>query len=199
MKLKRPLCLMSSLMVLLLAACGPQQTDAPAYKLGERLAPAAVKAASSYRELFWEDLTPKGWDPLAGIRQEDIARLQDGDPQANQLMQKMREAWDKAPAVPALDRQSVRIAGFLVPLDAERENIREFLLVPYFGACIHSPPPPSNQTIHVVMDKPFRGRMMEPFWISGELRIEHIDSPFGVASYRLSGQRAERYVAPAKS
>lgn len=192
--------LLSGLMLMLLAACGQQQAESPAYRLGERLAPAAAKAPGAYRELFWEDLTPKGWDPLAGIRQEDIARLRDGDPQASELLQKMREAWDKAPAVPALNHQQVRIAGFLVPLDAEREQLREFLLVPYFGACIHSPPPPSNQTIHVVMDQPFQGRMMEPFWISGELRIEQADSPFGVAAYRLNGQRAERYVAtPARS
>ena len=61
--------------------------------------------------------------------------------------------WDNAPANPKLDNRRVSIAGFVVPLDGEREKTREFLLVPYFGACIHAPAPPANQVIHVVVSK----------------------------------------------
>lgn len=41
-----------------------------------------------------------------------------------------------------LDNQDVRIPGFVVPLEGDAKKITAFLLVPYFGACIHVPPPP---------------------------------------------------------
>ncbi|MDP5238727.1 DUF3299 domain-containing protein [Uliginosibacterium sp. 31-16] len=186
---------LSILLALLLLGCGESSTP-PAFRLGERLPVAGSAADANYREINWDDLAPKGWDPLDGFKREEFAALKDGDPRANEMLRKLQDAWNDAPTVPALDQQNVRIAGFLVPLDAERDQLREFLLVPYFGACIHSPPPPTNQTLHVVMDKPFTGRMMEPFWISGRLRIDRKDSPLGSAAYTLQGQLAEAYVRP---
>jgi len=56
-----------------------------------------------------------------------------------------------APVVKALDGQSVSLPGFVVPLEGDSEVITEFLLVPYFGACIHVPPPPPNQIVHVTI------------------------------------------------
>ncbi|MFP3457944.1 DUF3299 domain-containing protein, partial [Psychrobacter sp. SIMBA_152] len=54
-----------------------------------------------------------------------------------------------APVVEALDGKKVRIPGYVVQLEGDADNVTEFLLVPYFGACIHVPPPPPNQIIHV--------------------------------------------------
>ena len=52
-----------------------------------------------------------------------------------------------------LNDKDVRIPGFIVPLEyKESEIVTRFLLVPYFGACIHEPPPPPNQTIYVVYE-----------------------------------------------
>jgi hypothetical protein len=49
-----------------------------------------------------------------------------------------------------LDGQNIRLPGYIVPLEVSEEGrTTEFLLVPYFGACIHVPPPPSNQIVHV--------------------------------------------------
>jgi hypothetical protein len=48
-----------------------------------------------------------------------------------------------------LDEQEVRIPGFVVPLEGDAKTVTAFLLVPYFGACIHVPPPPTNQVIYV--------------------------------------------------
>ena len=56
-----------------------------------------------------------------------------------------------APVVEALNGQHVKIPGFVVPLDASGETVKEILLVPYFGACVHVPPPPSNQIVHVTL------------------------------------------------
>ena len=70
--------------------------------------------------------------------------------------------------------KSVKIPGFAVPLegDDEFEYIEEFLLVPYFGACIHVPPPPPNQVIHVILDKPVHFEVISfAIWITGILEI----------------------------
>ena len=59
------------------------------------------------------------------------------------------QIWDNASVLKTLDGQTVKIPGYVVPLEAIQDAMREFLLVPYFGACIHSPPPPANQIVHV--------------------------------------------------
>ena len=40
-----------------------------------------------------------------------------------------------------LDGKSVRIPGYVLPLEFEDTGVTAFLLVPYVGACIHAPPP----------------------------------------------------------
>ncbi|MGB1007610.1 MAG: DUF3299 domain-containing protein, partial [Thalassobaculaceae bacterium] len=55
-----------------------------------------------------------------------------------------------AQTVGALDGQTVRLPGFVLPLTENGAAGDEFLLVPYVGACIHSPPPPPNQMVLVV-------------------------------------------------
>ena len=51
--------------------------------------------------------------------------------------------------IPELDGQSIKIAGFVIPLEFENKRITQFFLVPFYGACIHVPPPPPNQIILV--------------------------------------------------
>ena len=70
--------------------------------------------------------------------------------------------------------KSIKIPGFAVPLEGDDgfEYIDEFLLVPYFGACIHVPPPPPNQVIHVILDKPVHWEVISfAIWITGILEI----------------------------
>ena len=76
-----------------------------------------------------------------------------------------------------------------------RDGIKEFLLVPYFGACVHSPPPPANQIIHVLPQSvPKSIRSMDPVWISGKLVREKTDSYMGAAGYRMQALLVEPYV-----
>ncbi|UCH74828.1 MAG: DUF3299 domain-containing protein, partial [Rhodospirillales bacterium] len=49
----------------------------------------------------------------------------------------------------SLSGQSIRMGGYLLPLEFTGKATTEFLLVPYVGACIHTPPPPANQIVHV--------------------------------------------------
>jgi uncharacterized protein len=94
-----------------------------------------------------------------------------------------------------LDQTSVKIPGFVVPLDIlPTGNIREFYLVPYFGACIHVPPPPPNQIVYVKMTVPVKAvSMYNAVWVSGVLRTESKTSRFGAAAYTLEGVKIEAY------
>jgi hypothetical protein len=166
------------------------------YRVGDRL--TTDKAGSqTYRQIEWDDLIPKGWDPMAAFKGLDLARLKDSDPKAQEALEKMRSAWDQAPVETALNGQRVRIAGFVVPLERKGEQILEFLLVPYFGACIHVPPPPANQIIHVIPEKPVTGmRTMDAMWVSGTLKLDRSETGMGVSGYRLRGEALAPYTRP---
>ena len=158
--------------------------------------------SGAYTELRWDDLVPKGWDPMKGLKDKGIgnlAALNDGDPKAVALMRELREAWDNAPAETQLDGTRIKLPGYLVPLEEGPAGHTEFLLVPYFGACIHTPPPPANQIVLVVPAKPAAGyRSMDTVWVSGTLKATRSNSPMGASGYRLEGALVERYKAPAR-
>ncbi|HEY9067418.1 MAG TPA: DUF3299 domain-containing protein [Burkholderiaceae bacterium] len=156
---------------------------------------ATTPTPNRYREVSWDDLTPKDWDPLKQFREMNLGQLSDADPKAVALLQRMRETWDNAPTNVDLDGQDVRIAGYLVPLDETKEGLVQFLLVPYFGACIHTPPPPSNQIIEVRPKQPSKGyRPMDTVWVSGTLRTLRSETYMGASSYRMEAMRVEPYV-----
>jgi uncharacterized protein len=155
---------------------------------------AAAAPAAAAQTITWEQLVPADWDPLKDFRGIDFNLLDDGDPRAVQMMVRLREVWDSAPTSDALVGQAVRIPGFVVPLEDSNDGMKEFLLVPYFGACIHSPPPPANQIIHVLPKSPAKGlRSMDAVWISGTLALERTDSYMGVSGYRIEAVRVEPY------
>lgn len=159
--------------------------------------PAATSASrAAAREIKWEELVPPGWDPSAKLKNRgDLNRLQDGDPKANALLREVREIWDSAPTRAELGGQKVRLPGYLVPLEGQAGEWKEFLVVPYFGACIHSPPPPANQIVHVKAAVPAKGfRSMDTVWVTGTLRTERRDTDMGVSGYTLEGAVVERYV-----
>ena len=177
-------------------AASAQLQGAPLMK--PPLAAKAPAAATAFRTIAWDALVPAGWDPYAEFRKLDMQSLDDADPRAGELMKKMRQAWDHAPVNAALVGQAVRIPGFVVPLEEGRDGITEFLLVPYFGACVHSPPPPSNQIIHVLPRSPAKGlRSMDTVWVSGQLSTAQTDSFMGAASWRLQAAGVAPYSEPA--
>jgi uncharacterized protein len=98
------------------------------------------------------------------------------------------------PEISALNGRRVRIAGFLVPLEDDASRVSEFLLVPYFGACIHLPPPPPNQMIYVKMvGAPITVDLTIPMLIEGELTVATMDSPYGKVGYLIAGREVRPY------
>lgn len=94
-----------------------------------------------------------------------------------------------------LDGKTVRIPGFVVPLDDFQEEGAEFLLVPYYGACVHTPPPPPNQIVMVGMSgkKAVKLNLFDAVWMSGKLKIASVESPYGTVGYQLEGLKVEPY------
>ena len=164
------------------------------YKVGERLSPQA-ESKSPYKTIKdWDALMPKGWDPTKDFKKIDLSKMKDSDPRAQEALQRLREAWNNAPVAPEMNGAHIRIPGFIVPLEEAHHQISEFLLVPYFGGCIHVPPPPSNQIIHVFPVKPLKNmNSMDAVWVSGVLEVFSSDTNMGSAGYRMKAEVVERY------
>lgn len=179
------------------ASAWAQKAPAGDYQVGDRLPAKAAPAKSGFREISWDDLIPADWNPEKFFADLKLDELQDSDPRAMEVMQKIREEWDRAPLVERFNGQRIRIPGFVVPLETDGKTIREFLLVPYFGACVHVPPPPANQLIHVIPDKPIAaGLNMAPVWVNGVINVARFDSELGNAGYQLKGIKVEEYKDP---
>ena len=97
--------------------------------------------------------------------------------------------------VEELDGARVRLPGFVLPFEYTASGeITEFLLVPYFGACIHTPPPPPNQLVYVTAEQPMAlGKQWEPIWAVGVLRAQSKMNDLGNAAYTLEIETWETY------
>jgi hypothetical protein len=95
---------------------------------------------------------------------------------------------DIPPDLQAYVGQRVKIPGFIVLLDAHEDALTEFLLVPVYGMCIHIPPPPPNLMIYVRASPgiPAHEWMSGGVWLKGILHIEHVESEYGAAGFRIS-------------
>lgn len=94
----------------------------------------------------------------------------------------------------ALDGKVVRIPGFMVPLEDDMKQVKEFLLVPSPQACIHVPPPPPNQMVLVEMDGKEDSKVhFGPIWIYGTLSLHSKRHLYGESSFTMSGHHIEPY------
>jgi uncharacterized protein len=168
------------------------------YRVGDRLPNASSKDSSQntvgrFRDIDWLALVPKDWDPMAEVGSLDLANMKDSDPRAVQALQRLKEAVRNAPVQPELEGAKVRIPGFAIPLERAGDKVTELLLVPYFGACIHVPPPPPNQIIHVKLARPASVRTMETVYVSGTLRIARADTEWGRVAYAMDAESVAPY------
>ena len=77
--------------------------------------------------------------------------------------------------VPELDGQRVKLPGYLLPLEFDDKKVTEFLLVPWFGACIHTPPPPPNQIVYVTMEEGYGNtEQFAPVWVWGSMQVKSV-------------------------
>ena len=102
-------------------------------------------------------------------------------------------AWERVRV--DLDKKDVRIPGFIVPLEYDDQQVvTRFLLVPYFGACIHEPPPAPNQTIYAEFEAGYKlESMWSPVWIEGKIHTSRVEEDLATAAYTLSASKIEPY------
>ena len=133
------------------------------------------------REISWDDLLPEGWVPPS----VSVDHFFDAAPTPATDMA-------DAPVVAELDGQRIRLPGYLVPLAMEGEKLKDFLMVPYFGACIHVPPPPPNQIVFVSLPEAvFVEDPYGPHWVTGVLSTASSSTELADAAYTLSGELVE--------
>lgn len=102
---------------------------------------------------------------------------------------------EKTDELAAVDGKLVKIPGFTVPLEDWASSATEFLLVPYVGACIHTPPPPPNQLVYIEMEDGERAELdgWNPVWVVGVLEIEVTESVYGSVGFTVTGKRVYPY------
>ena len=166
------------------------------------LAGAGLSRAETevYKTIDWNDLMPDPWvkemtKDMAAMSK--LSYLQDSSDEATKAMSAIRKKLDEAPIVKTQVNKKVRIPGYAVPLDADRSDKREFLLVPYFGACIHTPPPPANQIVLVRPTAQSKIKKMpesmDVLWVEGELKEGRVSTGQGVSGYLLEAVSVAPY------
>ena len=104
----------------------------------------------------YDDLAASGVDPAALLAK--IEKLSEEADIRNRTL------------VSELDGHVIKLPGYVLPLDFEGTLVRSFLLVPYVGACIHVPPPPPNQIVHVQLKQGFESKeLFAPVWVTGRI------------------------------
>lgn len=156
----------------------------------------AELAARGVRELGWEELLPEGEEErLAQLYQQQMAMLYGGAPIVEGSAADQAIQIGTFNTVPELNGVKVRIPGYTVPFDFSADaEITEFLLVPYFGACLHAPPPPPNQTLFIMTDEAIQIRdLAQAVWIEGTLYTQTQESEVADAAYTIQMERIEKY------
>ena len=168
----------------------------PRFLLAVLLSLSLPLSAADGRELTWVEMVPADAPPTAEAPQapmHDLSQL--ADALASESGPAMAQQSPAAPVVKALDGQQVKLPGYIVPLNVSDENrVIEFLLVPYYGACIHVPPPPSNQIVYVTSELGVQlDDLYQPFWIEGPLKVEAASSDLAEAGYRMAAEKIYAY------
>ena len=142
--------------------------------------------AATPREITWDDLIPPGV-PYAEI-------IGEGD--LNETTDTWRPIFDANATKlnPALHGAYVRLPGFVIPLEQGADGVTEFVLVPYVGACIHTPPPPPNQLVLVRTIDPWPSEgLWEPVWVQGRMSTQLMSTAVAETGYAMTADNIQVY------
>lgn len=215
---------LAALLLLSLSACQePQEQQIadqpdtkatqPADKQSEKTPAEKTKPTNAkkidpakFKEIEWTDLMPKEDFEALSNPPAYLNEIEDGsfeDQISNQVANAIANASDdryqqalvSTKVVPEMDGKAVRIPGFVVPIEFNEERaVTQFFLVPFFGACIHVPPPPPNQVIHVTSTEGFKERALyNPFWIYGVIKTTYTANDIASATYSMELLHFEMY------
>jgi len=162
---------------------------------------SGATAADDPKMLKWADLVPAAAAPKAGGLKSFLANRPAASspdhttiPEGRWLSPGAQPQAGAAPApvVDALDGQRIKIGGYVVPLDFDATKVKEFLLVPFVGACIHVPPPPANQIVYVKSESGFDVKgSFDPVWVTGKLKATQTFTGLAETGYSLEAEKVE--------
>lgn len=163
-------------------------------------------ADEHYQLIDWVDLMPD--DDLEALMNppEYLDEIEDGsmeDQISSQLLgalensadDRYQQALTSAKVKPEYDQRPIRLPGFIVPVEMNEEQlVTEFFLVPFFGACIHYPPPPPNQIIYVTSKEGVaQQNLYDPYWVEGTLTTSITENEVAVSAYSMAADNIELY------
>lgn len=150
------------------------------------IASAKMAHAKTPKLIMWDDLIPPGVPYAEIIAEGEIDEVNDfWNPVYDENAIKLNDA---------LDGAYIRMPGFIIPFDIGAEGVRDFMLVPYVGACIHTPPPPANQLVLVQAKAPWPGdQLWDPVWVTGGMRTQLQSTDIGQTGYFIEADHMEVY------
>lgn len=164
-----------------------------------------TSTSDNFETIEWEALIPKDVLEVLLTPPDYINNIVDGSAEDN-FEQQIEDAFNQpddtyqqaltsTKVIPEMDGKRVRIPGFVVPIESNEDNlVTEFFIVPYFGACLHMPPPPPNQIIYATYPQGVElPTLYEPFWLSGELKTEITTNDIAQAAYEMRVVSYELY------
>ena len=157
--------------------------------------------------ITWEDLSPDkkngvkiNFDENIDIRGiPDISEFDGSKEHLDYFLEEMgyvKEMQEEGGFINTkLNDKNIKIPGYITPIAFEGENVTEFLFVPYRGACIHVPAPPSNQIIYVKSARGLKADdIWSPKWITGVLHANPVSTIVANVGYSIE----EAFVSPYK-
>jgi hypothetical protein len=153
------------------------------------LASAAVPQVALARtatEITWDDLIPPGV-PYSEI-------LAEGEMDArNDIWRPIFDA-NATKLNPVLDGAYIKMPGYIIPIDLSTKGVTSFVLVPYVGACLHTPPPPPNQLVFVTTQTPWPSEALwDAVWVTGLMKHEIQSTEVADTGYVLKADQMEVY------
>ena len=151
-----------------------------------------VLAAEEPPILYWKQLIPpevRTPDASSGKTPSDVVE------QGSTNIPLDENGKKKTAFVTTYNGERVRIPGYMVPLDIEQTEVKEFLLVPYVGACIHVPPPPPNQIVYIQSEKAVAMRdVFEPIWVTGMFATTTLSTTLADVGYQITADDVAPFV-----
>ena len=165
----------------------------------------AVVESEEILELTWDDLRPKTtvlWKaPIDDLSEEELDALSDEELEV--LVQEQKQILHSVAVDHELNNRQISMPGLVVPLEYEDDVIKEFLLVPYHGACIHVPAPPLYQIVYVTAEPGFKiKKLFDSVKITGKMQTKLYSKPLDGfeenidVGYRMENAKVEHYIEP---
>jgi hypothetical protein len=154
------------------------------------LASAALPRAALAKpptEITWDDLIPPG------VPYSEIVAAGEMD-ETNDIWQPIFDE-NATKLNPVLDGAYIKMPGYIIPIDQSTDGVTSFVLVPYVGACLHTPPPPANQLVFVTTNKPWPSdNLWDAVWVTGQMQHELQSTEVAETGYLLKAEEMETYV-----